>query len=330
MDFACRPLTHDCLGPLPTPAPWPSCDMSSIEQSLLPSLGAAILVTAAAWGMTTLLTISYYRKFTRDYVVMKILVGTIWIFYTTYLICLAFGFHQMLIAVDTAAREIPFSINIGSVFASFIQCLVQATYASRIYRLSKSLYVPVACWVTILYNLCAGITYSMVVANKSAKQFVQIERRLQWLLVSWYLATGIVDMVITATLCLMLIKMRRSGRCNSRRATSVVDTVVLWTIQTGMVTSVLALCVVVAYYLVSSPGPWIALTLVITSAYALSMVTLLNGRSMLLMNHPSSQADCTALATLTIPEFSVATDSSSSRSQADTMDFKQLGDPGSV
>ncbi|KAK2464709.1 hypothetical protein APHAL10511_003285 [Amanita phalloides] len=224
-----------------------------------------------------------------------------------------------MLAVGPSVGEIPLMINVGSIFASFVQSLVQAIYAQRIYRLSRSLFIPIACWIVILYNLCAGITYSMVVANKSPEEFLLLERKLHWLLVTWYSAMGIVDMVITVTLCCILLRLRRSSRCNSQRAMNILDTVVLWTIQTGMVTSLLAVAVVVVYCSVSPPGAWIALTLGITSAYALSLVTLLNGRS-LLLNHPSNQGDATVLATLTVPGFSVATDSCESQVTGDQKD----------
>lgn len=71
------------------------------------------------------------------------------------------------------------------------------------------------CWIVILYNLCAGIVYNKIFFNQNPEVFVRLEKRYEWLFVSWYSATGAVDVVITATLCYKLLKLKRNEETNN-------------------------------------------------------------------------------------------------------------------
>jgi len=251
---------------------------------------------------------------------LKVSVGVIWAFYTTYLVCFACGFHQLMTAIGPAVGVIPTTINIGSFFASFTQCMVQAIYVYRIYRLSKKHFISISCWIVIFYNLCAGMAYNKIFFNQNPAVFVRLEKQFEWLFISWYSATGAVDIVITGTLCYKLLRMRRNeGMNNTPRSSDILETVVLWTVQTGMITSILAVAIVVLYYTVANPGPWISLTSIITSVYALSLVTLLNGRSILLKNQ-SDRSEATTADTLTTPIISGINHSM----QSDTFELKQF------
>ncbi|PFH49085.1 hypothetical protein AMATHDRAFT_63903 [Amanita thiersii Skay4041] len=274
--------------------------MLTYQQSFIGGMQVALLLSSAMWGITSLQMATYYRKFQQDFQLLKILVGVIWVFDTVYIVCIACAFYEMTV-LDVNSDKIPLVMSAGAGVASVVQSLVQAVYAFRLYRLLKNIYIPALCWIAASYNFAAGIAFDCITANQPKARFVQLEREFQWLLSSLYSATAAVDVVITVTLCYILLK-KRSGA--PRRTINILDHLILYTIQTGLITSIVAILIVVLFDTIQQPGIWISLTIVITTLYPTTLITMLNGRSVLLRNlpHQDSSGGLSTVCITTVPE----------------------------
>ncbi|PFH49086.1 hypothetical protein AMATHDRAFT_5231 [Amanita thiersii Skay4041] len=242
---------------------------------LVSNVEIALIVSSAIWGMTTLQIMIYYRNVSRDGIPFKFMVGVIWACNTVYSACVAIAVYKVTATkTQVSLNAVSFVIPFGSIFGSFVQSAVQAIYAFRIFRLSKSLYIPIACWSIAMFNFVVGMTFDLLIMNRPLAKMLHIGRKLNWLGVSWYGSTAAVDVLITGTLCYL--------NAGFDRRTRMVDKLALWIIQTGLVTSLLAVVIMIVATLpdiTKSVGPWAALTAIITNLYPLMLISLLNGSS---------------------------------------------------
>ncbi|KAF8870495.1 hypothetical protein BD779DRAFT_1722970 [Infundibulicybe gibba] len=117
-----------------------------------------------------------------------------------------------------------------------------------------------------------------------------------FLLVACLLASSaLLDVILTVSMCLQLRKNRLDGL---KRTIHIVDTLTRWTIESGMVTSIIAIIALIVWQvdqesskaifgttfmanLTISIDLWIGLGICLTSCYALTLMGLMNGRTLL-------------------------------------------------
>ncbi|KAF8896291.1 hypothetical protein BD779DRAFT_574564 [Infundibulicybe gibba] len=83
-----------------------------------------------------------------------------------------------------------------------------------------------------------------------------------------------IDILIAVSTCWYLVRKRNSGLKSTRR---LVNRIILRIVQTGVATSVLALCVLILF-VASRSSAWLGPYLVLTPLYPIALLALLNGR----------------------------------------------------
>ncbi|KAF9508272.1 hypothetical protein BS47DRAFT_241891 [Hydnum rufescens UP504] len=127
-------------------------------------------------------------------------------------------------------REFPtYLINVA-----WSSLIVQTFFVYRVYSLSTNLYAAVLVQVLVLLQF--GFSSANAIKATMILEFRVIVRECTWLVETWLTVQATVDVVIATYMCLLL-RRRRTG---FQKTDSVINRMALYTISTGLVTSVLS------------------------------------------------------------------------------------------
>ncbi|KAF9494148.1 hypothetical protein BDN71DRAFT_1449233 [Pleurotus eryngii] len=119
------------------------------------------------------------------------------------------------------------------VLNSFTGPLVQAYFIFRIFRLSKSRAAPYLCWLATVASFAINLATTIGITQSKS---VNHKWKLRWnscYIASMALSAGI-DLAITVILCYLLY--RRKDPDHITRCGKLLDQLIVWTIQTGLIT----------------------------------------------------------------------------------------------
>ncbi|KAJ7108577.1 hypothetical protein C8R44DRAFT_884641 [Mycena epipterygia] len=168
-----------------------------------------VLASYVLFGVTTTQTYVYYGRFPDDPRRVKFLVAFIWSCEMAHAVCIGHSLYQMTVS-DYGHPErlilIPRSLAAAVLFSGIIGAGVQAFFASRIYGLSKSLYIPCLSWTLSFSRLLGSIT--VVVYGFRIKTIPAFDMQWAWLLNSLWSVASANDLIIAATLVYWLNRQR--------------------------------------------------------------------------------------------------------------------------
>jgi len=172
------------------------------------------------------------------------------------------------------ANSYPLSINVLS--ENLITFLVQWFFSHRIYRLSGSLLLSVLCLSFAFLRFVGGIALSvesiMDVPRNPNGVFVFTFR---WLVISALAVGAAADVLIAISMVYYLRKL--ASPLNLKSTTAALNRLVRWTLQTGLVTSMTSVTVIICFIFMSNMI-WFALYIVLAKLYSISLLVSLNTR----------------------------------------------------
>ncbi|KAJ7446666.1 hypothetical protein FB451DRAFT_1567673 [Mycena latifolia] len=264
------------------------------------TLGAVQIGVAAScvlFGVTITQTYIYYSRFPDDSCGLKFLVAFVWsgnllhvpssatlshysrFFEGAHVVCLVATQYQWTVS-DFGNYEglllVPWTIVISVAFSGIIGASVQAFFAFRIYRLSQSLYIPGVSWLLS----CSRVLLSITVAAYGSERNVLIatfERQRAWMFYTLWLGATVNDSIIAGTSVYWLYRRRQciEGRM---RSAAVVDKLIAWTIETGVITGASSFLIT---FMFIAMHIWLAIYTVTARLYANSLLASLNSRATL-------------------------------------------------
>ncbi|KAJ7918944.1 hypothetical protein B0H13DRAFT_1868927 [Mycena leptocephala] len=136
----------------------------------------------------------------------------------------------------------PISFTVGIVFSGVIGACVQAFFSFRIYGLSKKLFIPILTWGMSFVRLVLSAAMVYEALGMAAVDVSEV--KWQWLLTATWSISAANDLTFTATLVVLLYRERRTAHT---RTGPLVDKLILWTIETGMLTSSASVVMLACY-----------------------------------------------------------------------------------
>ncbi|KAJ6514517.1 hypothetical protein DFH09DRAFT_1196551 [Mycena vulgaris] len=201
------------------------------------SLGAyeiGVLASYALFGVTTIQAYIYYGHFPHDPRRLKFLVVFVWSCELAHAVCIGDTLYRMTVSDYAHPERLilrPNSLAMAVILSGTIGACVQAFFSSRIYSISKSLPIPCFSWTLSFLRLLGTITAG--VYGFRAKTIPEFETRWAWLLNCLWSVASANDLLIAATLVHCLFRHRPMG---DTRTVALVDKLMQWTIETGVVT----------------------------------------------------------------------------------------------
>ncbi|EIW62566.1 uncharacterized protein TRAVEDRAFT_33992 [Trametes versicolor FP-101664 SS1] len=220
------------------------------ESDLKTSLGALIIggmVCTGLSGVVAMQTVLYFRLFTRDKFSTKFQVHFL---------------HSVMIA---AANYMYFVDNFGN---TEITDRVFWFFALRLFKLSKGNY-----WVTVPIVILAVARVGAIHLGS----FHEFGERFRWVFTLGLVLSSVVDFLITGGLCYYL----RRNRTGTGRFDHVLDSVTLYTVENGLLTSVTTLVSLIFWLVRPHVLIYLGLHFAISKLYANSFLASMNARKIL-------------------------------------------------
>ncbi|KAJ7217207.1 hypothetical protein GGX14DRAFT_602583, partial [Mycena pura] len=205
------------------------------------SLQIGFLTSGFLFGALTVQALIYNRKFGRDHWTLKLLVCEMCQLFLELgqICCVA---HAIYIVTITQSGNLlallvpPRTIGASFLLGCAVGPLVEAFYVSRLLRFSGKLYVALVGWSLALARFGGWVFLAVhVILTKSLSEFVD---EYGWLFASLLGMSGIIDLTISAWIAYFLARRRSRTRTTAQNESTrqLLDRVILWTLQTGVIT----------------------------------------------------------------------------------------------
>ncbi|KAJ7866679.1 hypothetical protein B0H13DRAFT_2670696 [Mycena leptocephala] len=238
-----------------------------------------VLVSYALFGVTTTQTYIYYSRFPSDSPTIKVLVAFVWVCEVAHALCIGHTLYQYTI-IDYGHPERlgdaeTFLIT-SALFDGVIGACAQGFFAFRIYRLSKKLHIPILCWTLSFLRVLGDIVLLAVASRKIPVAIYEVH--WTWLITALCSISAANDLVITGTLVTIFIRRRTFAH---RRTVALMDKLIVWTIETGILTSAAAIVTLACFVTMKKNFIWLAVFAVLSRLYSNSLLASLNSRTLL-------------------------------------------------
>ncbi|KAJ3780954.1 hypothetical protein GGU10DRAFT_368209 [Lentinula aff. detonsa] len=290
----------------------------------LGALEIGVLVAGVLFGVITAQVYIHHKSFPRESLWIKHgLVDFMWIIELGHTICV---FHAIYFYTVTrfgdadALAVLPASIGAAVVLHGIVLLIVQGFFTYRIALFSGKPYiVPVLSGILIFCQMLAVYVLSaqlITVATKSLREFMD---KWEWLMFTVLILRAIADVLISGSLVYHLVRCRHG---TFKSTVAVVDKLILWSIETGIVTSMLGFLSIILYLTLKTTYAWLALLMFIPKVFSNAMLANMNSR-VELQNMSRSVVDSTgvfttgAFAAVPFGPVSVSADTSEIRSDVE-------------
>ncbi|KAJ6564568.1 hypothetical protein B0H19DRAFT_80456 [Mycena capillaripes] len=238
-----------------------------------------VLVSYILFGVTTTQTYVYYSRFPDDSLKIKALVAFVWVCEFGHALCLGHTLYIYTISdymhPERLAGNAPLSLATAVFLASVITACVQGFFSFRIYAFSKKILISMVIWVLVSLRLLGG-TVSFVTGLMISP--ARWEAHWGWLATSVLSVSVAADLTITGTLVFLLYGQRISDH---KRTVALVDKLIAWTIETGMLTSGSGICALVFILRMPTSFVYLAFNVIETRVFSNSLLASLNSRAAL-------------------------------------------------
>ncbi|KAF9510608.1 hypothetical protein BS47DRAFT_54287 [Hydnum rufescens UP504] len=197
------------------------------------------LLIALCFGVLTIQTSSYYHAFPNDGRSVKLVVAILWTLEAFQLVCCTRSLYWWFVTNyhnSLALEWAPWEFAIYPLNVACSSVIAQTFFTYRVYSLSANLYAGVLLQVLVLLQF--GFSAANAIKSTMLGEFQMIDdcKECTWLVKAWLIIQAIADVVIATYMCLLL-RRRRTG---FQKTDSVINRMVLYTISTGLVTSILS------------------------------------------------------------------------------------------
>jgi len=218
----------------------------------------------------------YFQNYSRDALSLKVMVFFLWMCDTAHLALITHDtyFHGITNFSNPAALEIPtLSIMISVIITAISDLIVRYIFGRRLWKLSGG-NIPLAISIAVIsllgFGSSLGFTSLGIIYNTYLKFF-----KISYLL---YLAFGsavVADAIIASALCIVLAK----SRTGFRRTDSLVNILLVYTINTGLLTGIVAMLCFILYAVMPDTYIFLAIYLNLSKLYLNALLATLNARS---------------------------------------------------
>ncbi|KAJ7787588.1 hypothetical protein B0H14DRAFT_3579521 [Mycena olivaceomarginata] len=230
------PLT---IYPLAWPPSYPPMQSQISVSTESGAFEISALVSYALLGLTITQMYIYYRRFPDDSLKIKALVAFVCLSEMAHAICLGHALYTFTISdyehpehLVVAPRSLPAVIFL----TGFVGPFVEAFFAFRIYALSKKLYIPIFSWIMS----CVCVVGASVICAVPVEKILWDITRSRGLLIALWSVAAINDLTVHNN------SSGYSRLTLSSRTVALMDKLIMYTIESGIVSRIATLTCLVA------------------------------------------------------------------------------------
>jgi hypothetical protein len=249
-------------------------------ESLNATYGAAfvgLLAGAILYGVTLLQTFLYFRNYPKDTLIVKLMVVVLWILDTAHLVLCTIAIYWYLVvnfSNTSALDKTTWSMSLQTDCNGLIGLIVECFFARRVWIMSRNWFL------TGIIVLLACIHFGLgIVFTVEGLLLVEVHKfgRLIWVTSAGLGSAAAADVIIAGSLCYYLLK----SRTGFTRTDSLITTLIVYSLTTGLITSVIAMICVITFAIMPTNFIWLAFFWVMGKCYVNSALAALNSRTSL-------------------------------------------------
>ncbi|KAH9946723.1 hypothetical protein B0H21DRAFT_386999 [Amylocystis lapponica] len=241
------------------------------------TLGAAFLghfVTAILYGITSLQAFVYYRQYPNDPPLTRFLVLILWILDGLHVGLITGAMYYYLVKnfANPAVVEQPvWCIMVMIIVGNISNFIVRGVFGHRLWKLSKSLILPTIIGLLSLYT--AGDAFYFASRGLKMTSYLDLHH-IAWSLYLGFSVEVVTDWIITISQCILL----RRLQTGIRRADSIIHFLMVYSINTGLLTSVCAMLCLITFATLPNMFVYFAFYFILSKLYVNSLLANLNAR----------------------------------------------------
>ncbi|KAJ6510536.1 hypothetical protein C8R45DRAFT_964440 [Mycena sanguinolenta] len=255
--------------------------MDAPQTKVLGPSEIAVLASYALFGVTTSQTYTYFTRFPNDPRILKSLVIFVWSCELAHIVVTANTLYTISV-LDFDHPEglvyVPLPILVSFFINGIIECCVQGFFAFRIYRLSGRRYIPAVIWTLGFTQLLLSVLPLVSGTLQGLIPIAAFETQQTWVVYSTMGVSAANDLIIATTLVYYLYLERAHA---ARRTIIVIDKLIQWTIETGVITSTAAFLELIFFATMPLNFYWLAVDILLGELFSNSFLASLNSRTML-------------------------------------------------
>ncbi|KAI0822557.1 hypothetical protein BC628DRAFT_669592 [Trametes gibbosa] len=256
---------------LPASLGFPSLD-STIGAVFLGLLGGIML-----YGLTLYQTYKYFTLYPTDRLGLKCYITLVLCFETFHsVLWIIAGYHYLITEVFNLVGllEAHWSVRLTVLITAFTVFISQCFYAHRIYHVE-----PRYRWLVIpaVSFMFTGVSFAIaagVEAFRPTTRYITDFEGFNWLVSAAYGFLVATDIILTGALVFVLHR----SRTGSKRSDTVLGLLIKYTINTGLLTSIISLLVFIFSLILPGNLVYAGISIVSTKLYANSLLAVVNSR----------------------------------------------------
>ncbi|KIY68237.1 hypothetical protein CYLTODRAFT_443505 [Cylindrobasidium torrendii FP15055 ss-10] len=247
-----------------------------VAHSTLGALLIGYMLATPLYGITMLQAYQYYHRFDRDSTLLRSLIAIVVLFETLTQVFSSHVVYDFLVvqAGGPALSRFPWTLTFPVILNASLGSITQLFFAWRVYIMSsKKLYLLVIVGGMSLAQL--GFSFVVSIQGLEYPNLADVPASSSWLTTLCFGLTAATDILVSSLLCYFLY-VRKSGLIVTD---SVVNKLIVLTINNGLLTSVVALIAFIACLTIPSTMVPTASCFILGKAYANTILSSLNSRT---------------------------------------------------
>ncbi|KAF8328094.1 uncharacterized protein EI90DRAFT_3065560 [Cantharellus anzutake] len=249
--------------------------MASLD-ALFGAMLIGVIVCSILLGVLTVQVCSYYANFKNDPLWMKFWVAAAYAVDVLHQVFGSWLSYRYAVSLYTCRRclgEVHWSVGVVALLEPLSAGLTQLWFARRLYQFNKNqLWLVVLTVALSVISMIAGLASASIVFHR--QYFIQFGGKDVWHVTIWFVAGFLCDVLVTVPVAWSLYHSRTGFRSTDRLLTRLA----IWIINTGALTTTIALLGTVVYLVYPHTLIYISLHIVLASLYSNSLVAFLNRR----------------------------------------------------
>ncbi|KAJ3747365.1 hypothetical protein DFH05DRAFT_802911 [Lentinula detonsa] len=270
-----------------------------------------LIVSATLYGATILQVYLYYRNYPKDARFLKVLVFTLCIFDTMQLVLCVTALYWYLITNynnPSVLDQLTWSMELQTDCNGVIALLVECFFARRVWLMSSNMYLVTIIVILAAIHFVLGIVFTVdsfrLVTNTEFGNLI-------WVTSAGIGSAAAADVIIAGALCFYLSK----SRTGFKKTDSLISTLIVYSLTTGLITSLIGVVIVVTFATMPNNYIWLAFFWIDGKCYVNSCLAALNSRESL--REKASPQDGSFFQLSRVPGNSTRISSANSRKSGD-------------
>ncbi|KAG2043293.1 hypothetical protein BDR03DRAFT_411064 [Suillus americanus] len=216
------------------------------------------LLSAALFGCLACQSYLYFARFTSDGFALKTTVSAITLIQLGQFVCVISTLWIMTVSTygdPSQLNVLPLIAVVALLLSGFTVFIVQSFYAFRLWKLSRSIFLPIICeMISVVAHASMLVLAARAVSMTDIMTFINSQTVL--IALSW-IARGICDLITTVGVAWSL-KKRRVSDFNT---VTMVDRLIYWTLETALITSLISIATTMLFIFQKQNFVWFGVLL---------------------------------------------------------------------